>query len=782
MKKIWGTTLYLGETSLNTKFGNFKTKIYQNIINHRYILALMYNETDLNKDNLLLYTRVHSSCVTSEMLNSQDCDCVEQLNGALKIISEKKSGILFYLIQEGRGSGYIGKARGCQMVQHSEMNDHHHTLTTFDVYQQLGMKPDYREYYNIKEILQMMDIYDSAKFNLLTNNPDKINGLKNLGIQINKTEELEFIPNPFNQLYLKSKTKYGHLLNKTDIPQKKFNFPYETIPPFEPYHLPNKKRFIYCASYYIPIRPYKNRYILSSKEIETLNITVKHPENVYTLLDNVDQKYKQQNPYWFQVHLYFDVSSNLDYILLEYKNPYKKEIKNNPMVRFHSESLLDRFPLTETLYQDRYKKSILQIVENGYGFLLLFYRDGRGSGLGYYLLNQKYINQEIGIKKDSRDYHAATQLLQTHIKDQKINMLYSDFSKYNIVRVFKKYHIKVEKWINIDDKDSNGILSISNRVFTTPLLLNKKLNISNIELNNKQKYIITGVGSSKSLAYYFIYLVKKHYNIDILFQPLISFSNINSENKTLIVISQGLSYNTHPIIKKWNFQNIILLTGKHIQQTSCKIKKDIIQQLVINKCQTYFFEDDQPDDTLVRITGPTLGLSFIYQIVVPESSQQLFTPKQPDCYQQIISSEITNFVIQHNKNINIYIIANYPVINYIDDIGNRLMEVLFCHNPCVKSYFEFVHGSYQSSLYSENNLFICVEDELTPKFKQLFDSIYLQNKMILLTSDNTLPELKIIDYQMAINYWIEVIIKHTGFNYKQWKGKKTQHIIYDIKE
>ena len=80
------------------------------------------------------------------------------------------------------------------------------------------------------------------------------------------------------------------------------------------------------------------------------------------------------------------------------------------------------------------------------------------------------------------------------------------------------------------------------------------------------------------------------------------------------------------------------------------------------------------------------------------------------------------------------------------------MEVLFCHNPCVKSYFEFVHGSYQSSLYSENNLFICVEDELTPKFKQLFDSIYLQNKMILLTSDNTLPELKIIDYQIISRY------------------------------
>lgn len=782
MKKIWGTTLYLGETTIDTKYGIFITKVYQNIINHRYILALIYHQTNLQQKELNLYTRIHSSCVTSEMLNSQDCDCVEQLNGALKIISEQKKGILFYLIQEGRGCGYIGKARGCQMVQHSEIHHHHHTLTTFDVYHQLGMKSDYREYYNIKEIMQMLNIYHSAKFTLLTNNPDKINGLKNLGIQIKKTQELEFIPNPFNQLYLKSKTEYGHLLNKTDIPEKKFNFPYETIPPFEPYHLPNKKRFIYCASYYIPIRPYKNRYILSSEDIETLNITVKHPENIYTLLDNVDKKYKQQNPYWFQVHLYFDVSSNLDYIMLEYKNPYKKEIENRPLVRFHSESLLDRFPLTETLYQDRYKKSILQIVENGYGFLLLFYRDGRGSGLGYYLLNQKHLNQKIGIKRDSRDYYAAVQLLQHHIKEKEIDMLYSNFSKYNIQQVFNKYQIKVRNWINIDDNDKKGVLSICNRVFQTPILLRKNKNHNKLTFDSNNKYIITGIGSSKSHAYYFIYLAQKYYNIDILFQPLISFSNIDHVDKTLIVISQGLSYNTHPIIKKWNFRNIILLSGKSIQTNSCPQKINILQQLHSNNCKTFFFDDDNPDDTLVRITGPVSGLYFIYNLIVPEQLQYSLQLDEIVNYQKVFTPEITNYIIQQRKTINLYIICNNPEIEFVKDIANRIMEVLFCHNPCVKSYFEFAHGTYQSSLYLENNFYICIEDQLTDNFIQLFEPELLQNRLIILKSSNNIPELKIIDYQLTINYWIEELVQHTGFNYKQWKGKNKQAIIYNIQE
>lgn len=79
-----------------------------------YILALV--KGDLKKNDVV-YTRLHSSCVTSETLGSLDCDCIQQLNGALELISQKPCGVLFYLIQEGRGCGYVGKSRDRMLVQ-----------------------------------------------------------------------------------------------------------------------------------------------------------------------------------------------------------------------------------------------------------------------------------------------------------------------------------------------------------------------------------------------------------------------------------------------------------------------------------------------------------------------------------------------------------------------------------------------------------------------------------------------------------------------------------------
>ena len=138
-----------------------------------------------------------------------DCDCVHQLEGAMQKIAEKGAGILFYLIQEGRGCGYIGKSRACMMVQY-----HDDKISTFDAYRKLGMKPDYRDYSNIKEVLHLLGLEES-KFALLTNNPDKINGLQKMGVRVDSVESIEIEPGPFNQAYLISKEQTGHILFQT---------------------------------------------------------------------------------------------------------------------------------------------------------------------------------------------------------------------------------------------------------------------------------------------------------------------------------------------------------------------------------------------------------------------------------------------------------------------------------------------------------------------------------------------------------------------------------------
>jgi len=84
----------------------------------------------------------------------------------------------------------------------------------------LGMKKDYRSYHNVKEILHFLK-FENKEFILLTNNPDKIDGLKDLKINVIKTQSIEFTPNIYNRSYLISKERTGHLLKsiKDDIYQ-----------------------------------------------------------------------------------------------------------------------------------------------------------------------------------------------------------------------------------------------------------------------------------------------------------------------------------------------------------------------------------------------------------------------------------------------------------------------------------------------------------------------------------------------------------------------------------
>ena len=166
--------------------GELECFVFQDIIDRKYVFALC---SDLNKE--VLHTRVHSSCLTSETMLSLDCDCKDQLYGAVEK-TIKKGGIMFYLMQSGRGASLISKTRGCQLVQYNQDK-----ITTFDAYKSMGLKEDYRDYRNVKDILIMLNLY-KKDFILMTNNPDKIKKLVDLGLKIKETSHLQFPPNSFN--------------------------------------------------------------------------------------------------------------------------------------------------------------------------------------------------------------------------------------------------------------------------------------------------------------------------------------------------------------------------------------------------------------------------------------------------------------------------------------------------------------------------------------------------------------------------------------------------------
>ena len=178
----------------------------------------------------------------------------------------------------------------------------------------------------------------TGEFILLTNNPDKINGLIAEKVPIKDVESIEYEPTPFNQSYLISKMQTGHILH--DVKKKNcscdmLELPHDPIEPFIPYHVQSMKRFVHVSSYYLPIKPVENLIILTKSEIDQLNLPdiniIPLPDNKYFVKIDNPELYKSHSkitkkPYWLKVYVYYDVIAHLDFVVLEYNDCKKKEM------------------------------------------------------------------------------------------------------------------------------------------------------------------------------------------------------------------------------------------------------------------------------------------------------------------------------------------------------------------------------------------------------------------------------------------------------------------------
>jgi GTP cyclohydrolase II len=146
--------------------------------------------------------RVHSQCITGDVLESLKCDCGQQLKQSIKIMSEANEGILIYLAQEGRDIGLLNKLRAYTLQEKG--------LDTVEANQALGFEDDERLYYPAQQILKKLNI---NKLKLITNNPKKVANLSNLGIIVEKRVPIKIEANKHNKRYLETKSnKSGHIL------------------------------------------------------------------------------------------------------------------------------------------------------------------------------------------------------------------------------------------------------------------------------------------------------------------------------------------------------------------------------------------------------------------------------------------------------------------------------------------------------------------------------------------------------------------------------------------
>lgn len=146
-------------------------------------------------------TRLHSECLTGDVFGSLKCDCGPQLHEALRLLGEEGGGILLYLRQEGRGIGIANKIRAYALQDDG--------LDTVDANARLGFVDDARDYRTAAAILRNLKV-DSVR--LLTNNPNKVNGLQGEGIAVVERVAHHLPTNPHNADYLATKkARSGHL-------------------------------------------------------------------------------------------------------------------------------------------------------------------------------------------------------------------------------------------------------------------------------------------------------------------------------------------------------------------------------------------------------------------------------------------------------------------------------------------------------------------------------------------------------------------------------------------
>ena len=186
--------------NLPSEYGSFKAYGFLDRKTGKEHIAI--TKGDIKKSGVL--TRIHSECLTGDVLGSRRCDCGSQLHKALRNIEENGEGVLLYLRQEGRGIGLFNKLKAYELQEHG--------YDTVDANLKLGFPEDMRDY---KIASEMLDRLGVKSVRLMTNNPDKINQLEEYGIKVESRCPIEIKSNETDRKYLEIKAlRMGHELEE----------------------------------------------------------------------------------------------------------------------------------------------------------------------------------------------------------------------------------------------------------------------------------------------------------------------------------------------------------------------------------------------------------------------------------------------------------------------------------------------------------------------------------------------------------------------------------------
>lgn len=187
------------EACLPTDFGEFRIIGYRSLNSNEEFVVLVQGELRKDRPSLV---RIHSQCLTGDVFGSTKCDCGQQLRKAMELIEREGSGAIVYQQQEGRGIGIINKIRAYALQDEG--------ADTIEANEKLGLAVDLHCYEQCAEILRHLGV-NSVR--LMSNNPEKIRALEEMGLKVVERVWLETSPSDAARSYLRTKKeKLGHLL------------------------------------------------------------------------------------------------------------------------------------------------------------------------------------------------------------------------------------------------------------------------------------------------------------------------------------------------------------------------------------------------------------------------------------------------------------------------------------------------------------------------------------------------------------------------------------------
>jgi 3,4-dihydroxy 2-butanone 4-phosphate synthase/GTP cyclohydrolase II len=189
----------VADARLPTDFGEFRIIGYRSLNSNEEFVVLLKGQLRQDEPTLV---RIHSQCLTGDVFGSTKCDCGQQLRKAMALIAREGSGAVVYQQQEGRGIGIINKIRAYALQDQG--------ADTIEANEQLGLAVDLRHYEQCAEILAQLGV-NSVR--LISNNPEKIRALEEMGLKVVERVSLETSPTEAARNYMRTKKeKMGHLL------------------------------------------------------------------------------------------------------------------------------------------------------------------------------------------------------------------------------------------------------------------------------------------------------------------------------------------------------------------------------------------------------------------------------------------------------------------------------------------------------------------------------------------------------------------------------------------